>query len=283
MIMSAEEKVQKFIVSYDGPSMKKSHSINIEDLAPSLLALDKVFQFSNTFLNGPYNKTHLKITGQKKGSFEVILDLVQVLPEIESLIEDYPPSKLLNTIFGMSGLFVLIKNFKKDKIKNLNVSQPIINIYNNSSVIKKETKNFLKPLTKEGIEEIRFFDNNKSELSSINKKEAWDFLNQSNEEVNKSKNIFEKYYYIKALTFEKGKWKLYDSDTTITALIEDEEFIQKVEKGFVAFSSGDILKCRVREEQKEVNGKLKSSYFIEEVLHHRSSQATAQISLFDKK
>ena len=80
---------QKFTISYNGKALKQSHSMSVEDLAPSLLALDKVFQISNTLLNGYNSNAHLKIVGQKSGSFEVILDLFQNLPEIMSIIKTH--------------------------------------------------------------------------------------------------------------------------------------------------------------------------------------------------
>ena len=131
-------------------------------------------------------------------------------------------------------MLVLIKNSKnktltKTEIQNLNISNSTIKIYNNIP-IRKELKNFLKPLAKPEIETIKFSDEKKNILSFIHKKNALDFLNQPNEEINKSTNTFVKYYHIKSLTFDKGKWKLYDDASTITALIEDKRFIQKVER-----------------------------------------------------
>ena len=102
---------------------------------------------------------------------------------------------------------------------------------------------------------------------------------QIEEEVNTTTNKFKKYYHIITLNFEedkgKLKWKLSDNSlsnhSVITALIEDKEFINKVEGSLLSFSKGDILKCQVREEQKEVGGKLNSAYFIEKILEHKPS------------
>ncbi len=271
---------QKFTISYDGKALKKSHSMSVEDLAPALLALDKIFQISNTLLNGYNSNVHLKVSGQKSGSFEVVLALFQNLPEIMSIIKTYNSKDLLHILFGSNGFFSYLKSLKSIKTpannsnesQNLNVKgiiykPTIIQIYNNLE-IKKESKNFLKPLSKEGIEKLKISENQEL-LTSINKKEADYFLQQPDEEViNKTINHFIKYYHIITLTFEKGKWKLSDNNSTITVSIQDEEFIKKVENSSLSFSKGDILKCKVREEQKKVNGNLKSSYFIEKVLQH---------------
>ena len=269
---------QKFTISYEGEALK-SHSMSVEDLAPALLALDKIFQISNTLLNGHNSNVHLKVVGQKSGSFEVVLDLFQNLPEIMSIIKTHDSKELLYILFGSAGFFAYLKSLKnmKKPVKQLNESQDInitgnfhncvFNFYNNNE-IKKESKIFLKPLSKAGIKQLNISENKKL-LNSINKEDVDYFLQQSDEEVtNETTNNFTKYYHIIALTFEKGKWKLSDNNSTITAKIRDEAFIKKVESSRLSFSKGDILKCKVREEQKEINGNLKSSYFIEKVLEH---------------
>ncbi|MDE0518545.1 MAG: hypothetical protein OXH36_03185 [Bdellovibrionales bacterium] len=279
--------IQKFIISYDGQVMRESHSMSVEDLAPSLLALDKVFQISNTLLNGINSNAHLKVSGQRSGSFEVVLYLAQYLPEVMSIIETYKSADLFNIIFGKLGLFDLIKSFNKNNsklpisIQNLNINGDIYN----AEVIKifngtiKENKKFLKPLQNR-VGEIKALDEKNRILKSINREEAHAFLQyQIEEEVNTTTNTFKKYYHIITLNFEedkgKLKWKLSDNSlsnhSVITALIEDKEFINKVEGSLLSFSKGDILKCQVREEQKEVGGKLNSSYFIEKVLEHKPS------------
>ena len=293
--MNKKVQKQKFIISYDGQALKESHLINVEDLAPSLLALDKIFQISNTLLNGMNNNVHLKVSGQRSGSFEVVLYVAQYLPEVMSFIATHNPEELLNKLFGEFGILNLIKNLSKNDLKkstiniqNLNVNG---NVYNVDTVkifnkTIKESKKFLKPL-QNGIDEIKVLDEENKTLSSINKKEANTFLQYKiNEDIKTNTNTFTKYYHIVTITFEeekgKLKWKLSDNSSDnhsiITTLIEDKEFISKVEGSLLSFSKGDILKCKIREEQKEISSKLYSSYFIEKVLEHKPS--LKQMNLF---
>ena len=282
---------QKFIISYCGQALEQSHSINVKDLAPALLALNKMLQVSNTLLNGINSDVHLKVSGQKRGSFEVVLYLAQHLPEIMSIIKTYKSADLLNIFFGKFGLLDLIKNLNKNKsdskipcnitVQNLNING---NVYN-AEVIKvfngtiKEIKKFLKPL-QNGVEQIKILDRENKELNSITREEASAFLQyRIGEKINITTNTFTKYYHIITLTFEeekgKLKWRFSDNSlaphSVITVLIEDEEFINQVEGSLLSFSKGDILKCKVREEQREIGGKLNSSYFIEKVLEHKPS------------
>ena len=283
---------QKFAISYDGEAMKKSHSMSVEDLAPALLALDKIFQISNTLLNGHNSNAHLKVVGQRSGSFEIILDLIQNLPEMMKIIETYDSKKLLYALFGASGMFALIKMLGKNKenpktsnqsltLNGIIFKPTIIQLFNNEKM-KKETKEFLNPLFKTGIEQLKVLEG-KELLCSVNSEEASHFLHQNDKEIDIVKNIFIKSYHIRSLTFEKGKWKLSDNSSTIIVSIEDEAFMQKAENDLLSFSSGDILECKVREEQKKLNGKLKSSYFIEKVLKHKPSAKQMSFLIDDTK
>ena len=279
--------IQRFIISYDGQVMKESHSMSVEDLAPALLALDKIFQISNTLLNGHNSNTQLKVVGQRSGSFEVVLGLIQSLPEIMSMVKTSSFKNLIHTLFGATGILVLVKILDKNKIdlKTLNKNQnfnmngiiikpTIIQLFDNNN-IRKELKEILKPLSKEGIDQLKIFEDKKL-LSSINTEEASSFLYQK-EEISTRK--FVKSYHIVTLTFKKGKWKFSDNNSIINVSIEDKDFVEKVRDSSLSFSKGDILECKVREEQKETNSQLKSTYFIEKVLSHKPS--SKQLNLFE--
>ena len=201
-----------------------------------------------------------------------------------SATKPYDSKKLLEIVFGERGLFTLIKELSKSSVKSKptiinNYNADTINIFQNSN-IKKETKNFIKPSLNN--KHIKVQDEHKNILCSINKdegREMHDFLEQDTEkETEKDKIVYEKYYHIIKLNFEKEKWTLSDSGSTLNVSIEDSKFLQEVKTNLLRFSKDDILKCRVREEQKEINGKLKSHYFIEKVLEHKP--AVKQISLF---
>ena len=112
-------------------------------------------------------------------------------------------------------------------------------------------------MSKGGIQQLKVLKN-EDLLCSVNSKEASHFLHHTEKEVAKKPNTFTKSYHIVTLNFTEGKWKLSDNSSTIIVSIEDEAFISKVENSLLSFSKGNILECKIREEQKEINGKLKS-------------------------
>ena len=270
--MTKNETIKKFSISYDGIAMQ-SHSMNVSDLAPSLLALEKLIKTSYR-LNGSNAKSKLTVIANQKGSFEIILNLIQTLTDTLELIKTNGPDDILKTLFGLSGLFILIKNIKGNdreikkanennkgiKINGVLYKPNIINMICNSD-IKEKSQEILKPLQKEGIDIFKFSYDNKNHFS-INKKEALDYLNSENK-TNKTIRKFTKKYSIIKIHFEKGKWELSDGNSKISISIEDEQFIQKIENNTEVFSKGDFLKCEVREEQEEKEGKLKTAYFLE--------------------
>jgi hypothetical protein len=68
---------------------------------------------------------------------------------------------------------------------------------------------------------------------------------------------------------EDNKWRLYDGNTQISALIVDEVFLSKVNANLVAFAKGDILLCEVKITQTQTTDGLSTEYIVEKVLEHR--------------
>jgi len=83
---------------------------------------------------------------------------------------------------------------------------------------------------------------------------------------------------IRSLAFQEGnKWRLFDGQNTITATIDDKDFIHRVDQNLIRFAKGDILVCEVRTIQKQTIDGLKADHIVLRVEEHK--QAQAQISL----
>jgi len=76
---------------------------------------------------------------------------------------------------------------------------------------------------------------------------------------------------------EDNKWRLNDGNNQISATINDEDFIRRVDRDQVSFSKGDILVCDVHVTQKEIKGTLKTEYVVERVVEHK--RAARQLPL----
>jgi len=64
------------------------------------------------------------------------------------------------------------------------------------------------------------------------------------------------------------KWRFHDGSRIFSAVIEDQEFLEKVANGNERFGTGDILHVRMRCIQRRDQNKLHPEYFIEEIYEH---------------
>ncbi|MCI0663522.1 MAG: hypothetical protein L0220_20865, partial [Acidobacteria bacterium] len=77
-------------------------------------------------------------------------------------------------------------------------------------------------------------------------------------------------FSIRSLAFqEENKWRLFDGQNTITAKIEDRDFIERVNMNMIRFSKGDILMCEVKMVQTQSIDGLKTEYTVLRVIEHR--------------
>ena len=67
-----------FSLIFEGPAVENGE-IDVQDLAPSLMALGELLQAANAELNGERARVAVKLRATRKGSFEVDLSVVQSL------------------------------------------------------------------------------------------------------------------------------------------------------------------------------------------------------------
>ena len=63
-----------FTITYDGPALQDG-SMRIDDLAPSLMAVSRVFKLINAEVNHGAMDTNISVSGTKDGSFRVSLEV----------------------------------------------------------------------------------------------------------------------------------------------------------------------------------------------------------------
>lgn len=79
---------------------------------------------------------------------------------------------------------------------------------------------------------------------------------------------------------EENKWRFTDGDHTFYASILDDAFLRKIATDEVSFSRGDVLRVRVRRRQ-SIGDQIKSTYFIDEVLEHRTAYRQIRLPFAD--
>lgn len=275
-----------FTVKYDGTALA-NHEVDVAVLAPALMGMSHlVREISKIQSNGEYTAT-LNVKGNiKSGSIEVELmtQAVSLLQQFKDLLVSDNATALLNFsgIVALIGtVYALIKKYRGDSPSKIEkdgdnvimyfdnrkeiVNNVVYQIYNNFE-IRNNIYATVKPLEQDGIDEFSIIDDNQR-IVTIDSGELSSFA-PNNISTPLNENTQETILIIESLTFkEKNKWSFYDGNSSIKAIILDEDFLSKIDNG-KRFAKGDWLKVQLRKVQIEENGKLKTNFEIIKVVEH---------------
>lgn len=290
-----------FSVRYFGTGLN-NNSIPVRDLAPSLLALSETLSDIQKLKNPLEKPLSLDIKATENGSF--IIDMVlttDIFNKAVTFLSGNDSTAVLN-LSAYVGIFLEVVHFiKEKKDKNLKkqesmgksktrvtfedgtsvvIANDSLDAYKNIE-IRKNTKNVINPLSKEGIEGIDFY-HDKQEMITIKKSDYKYFDVPSPEEENLDITTSVTYLQIINVAFEHGKWKFSNGDNQFFANIDDEEFIKSVQKNFQQFGSTDLLKVDLQTQQYiNKEGNLKSKYTVKKVLEHKKGAQQINLKFTD--
>jgi hypothetical protein len=272
-------------ILYDGDALKAG-KMDVQELAPALLAMGDLFQQANRSLNGDKTQVSVQVRADfERGSFQVSLDVIQALYEQAKsvlLSDQYTTAKeLIALLFGSGSLAGLIKWLRGRKATavttlpggtvkieindmHIEVHGDVMRLYN-ESIVRESMHGVIKPLEKEGVElfEVRHA---RKILETVKKDEVPYFAPAPFEEpVSESERIAA--FEVVTVSFEdKYRWRFTDGNATFTAIIDDEQFFDSVQKRQVYFSKGDYLKVKLHTKTWQTEKGLKTDYRITHVL-----------------
>lgn len=289
----------QFKVVFDGPALA-SHEMDVADLAESLLALGGLIGSAGEIAFEGKVKSSVKVRALNEGSLGIELALDHgFFSGIAGLLHgDQTPQILLDHLglslpVGLPGLVEVLKFLagrEPDSVEptdkgtfNLNINvngnnnhievSSIVETLRKSPNVRKKLEEFVSPVSKEGIDEVKFYGV-KGEGPSIGKREAEFFraptppesvLMDTTERVNCA---------IVKPSFEPGyKWTFRKQNLLIQASIKDEVFNGRVSGKMETFSSGDFLDCDLRTVQEEKpGGGIVTTYEVLKVHDHTHSR-----------
>lgn len=285
---------------FDGASVDNGE-IDVQDLAPALLAMGELIQAANYEINGQKAQISLKVKATAEGSFEVDLTLVQSLMESAKVLFHFSEENkdgiaaandLVDLLFKIvggtvgatatigGGLFALIKYLKSrkpDKIEesgsnvhvhigdNYFITSPQTIQLAESVSVREQAKRSIAALSKSGIDKIKVKRPDHSDLE-ISKGEVGYFEYEEIEEELADETRTMTLQIISLSFKEDNKWRVTDGGDPFSATIEDTSFINKIAHNEVAFSKGDYLVCDVRAAVQHVKG------FEKRTLNHRGQK-----------
>jgi hypothetical protein len=296
----------QFYFAFEGEAIQDG-TIEVNDLAPSLLALGDLVDEANKYINHGSASVVLRVRADsEKGSFKIALEVAQ---HWYSQFVDFftsPEATALSTflaIIGISGALGVIQLIKLGKGKKpktvveidqstrvrvefegeepIEVEHKVLDLFNNVRA-RDAVSRTVRPLRGKGINELRFFHKGK-ETVKIAQDEADYFRSPASTEdelVSETETILR----IIAVSFKEGnKWRLSDGGNTYFITLLDEEFLNRVHGGEIRFGENDCLRVLLRLRQWYERGELKIAREIIKVIEHIPSGRQSLMQFDSKK
>lgn len=292
---------------FDGPAVENGE-IDVQDLAPALLAIGELIQAANQEINGNRAQISVKVRATAEGSFEVGLALIQSLMENAKSLFDFAAenkdgiaaaNELTDLLFKIvggtvtmgGGLFALVKFLKGRKPDMIEHKDGDVHIHigdnffianqrtfqlAGSVAVREQAKKAIATLSNNGINKIKVKRSGHDDLE-VSKSEVGYFEYEDTEEELADETRTMTLQIISLSFKEDNKWRVTDGGDSFSAVIEDTCFLNKIAKNEIAFSKGDYLVCEVREKQLRSSKGLKKERSIIQVKDHKP--AAQQLTL----
>lgn len=281
-----------FYIRYDGEALQ-SHRMNVNDLAPAMLAFSELTQAVARVMNYPSGTIKVDVGVFREGSFVIDFQVVQtVIQSIQSLFTNETATAVANAA-GIIGSIIAVVCFikkkagrKADKIEEVNsdnlveihfhfgdeiymLNQIEYKLYKDSQV-RKSLEELTKPLENDGIDTVDFSTStNNNQLIRLSKSDVPSFKITDDVAKLVTESQSEKLLILESPVFKEGnKWRFFDGSTTIHAAILDQAFLSRVELGQERFGKGDQLFVVLRERQQTIGARLQKEFEVVEVKKH---------------
>lgn len=297
-----------FTILYDG-ELLASHSMDVKELAPSLIDFADFLEESFKELYGGDKNLKVQFKANRKGSLGVeLLVVTDLIETVTTFFNSGEVSALLNFLEivgivtgGSAGLIKTVKWLRSRSVKRIinRAEGPDVDIETEggekievrrevpkllkSISIREHLFGFIKPLKKEGVDNIKFEPNEGKEGEIIDKNDADYFEVPDLEDEELVEETKKAAFTINSLSFkEDNKWRVSDGSNNYLVTISDEEFLDDVQNNRIAFAKDDVLVVKLKTRQlKTVNG-LRTEHEVLEVLDYQSSTPQLNFS-FDNE
>ncbi len=275
----------KVCIAYCGPKVDDG-TMDAETLGAVLIAMNGLVNQANRLLNNDGSTVEVRVKSDfHKGSFEIMLALMQSLPEkVRSLFSaGYSVEQiaqfldLLNNgkeaaVMVGGGLLWALKKVRGKKIEKAEekdgkvevhtaddsflVDRPVYYLLRDEK-IRLKLADLLKPLENAGVErfEVRDGHGAGNATMEVDGFEYEHIKGMQSDMVEEQVNTSVVTVTVEAVTFEgASKWKFNDGTAVFPAAMMDAEFLAMVTSGRIRLSPKDLLKVEIEKRQQIQNG-----------------------------
>jgi hypothetical protein len=292
--------------------------MDVRELAPALISFAELVENCYKAIGGQEKiKVMLNEDSLRRGSFDITFFLdIDFLKEVKLFMESAKESGLddLMTVLGWGptiagvtgGIVYVVKKIRGRKLKRIEhqpngkaeitleddekigMSENTLKVFL-SVDCRVSLEKVMEPLKKDGIDAFEIRDpqhtDSKEPLVSVEKEERENFkappaeADEDGERETKEQTMLA---HIISLNFEQGKWRLSDGTNAFWASIVDEAFLNKIERGEVSFTKGDVLLIEYHLKQMVRAGKLTTEYIVSRVLEQKKAPKQIKLDFDDK-
>jgi len=310
-------KMRKARIAYAGPALEDG-TMDVRELAPALISFAELVENCYKAIGGQEKiKVMLNEDSLRRGSFDITFFLdIDFLKEVKLFMESAKESGLddLMTVLGWGptiagvtgGIVYVVKKIRGRKLKRIEhqpngkaeitleddekigMSENTLKVFL-SVDCRVSLEKVMEPLKKDGIDAFEIRDpqhtDSKEPLVSVEKEERENFkappaeADEDGERETKEQTMLA---HIISLNFEQGKWRLSDGTNAFWASIVDEAFLNKIERGEVSFTKGDVLLIEYHLKQMVRAGKLTTEYIVSRVLEQKKAPKQIKLDFDDK-
>lgn len=291
-----------FRITYDGSALD-THEMDARELAPALLAISDLLEASNRVLNDNRAEVSVRVRGSfKSGSFGIDFAVAQKLSnQLVELFSGQNANAIANAAAiatllwgGSKGLVATLKWIHGRKITKViehegraklfvdedayDVELPVLALLRDYE-LRRALESATKPLERNGIDILAFGTDGEIQDTILKSEAPW-FAVPATEDEPLDEVEYEATLQIARIEFnEDNKWRFTDGEASFYATILDDDFLNRINKCEEVFSKGDILRARIKKRQWLSGEKMRTEYFVLQVISHHGGARQIRLPL----
>ena len=300
---------ERFSIHFDGPALA-AHSLDVRQLAPSLLALADLFVIAHAEAGATLTRPPaLEVTAERGGSF--IVDLWLAVSDAEESLTDLLSGARAAAAANGAGITAAVigsiawlvhrrRKGREQSVQSVDPGRVRINWADGTSLeapvaaqqlvermdYHRVAGQVFEPLRKDGIDSIelrRELIGRSAEAARVERDDLRAFNVPPEDDVVLSDNTRIVTVSIVNLPLKTdNKWRLNDGSAVIWATLDDNAFRSRMDSGVERFGVGDQLRVQMRDQQlRTAENGITVEHSIQRVIEHRSVPPPEELPFAD--